>query len=92
MNSQPLLNKTDEIQINDPAKYKSFGFIGISIYWRDLLTNLLPPGSEGVVIVFENECSLSFSFQVNGPDVEYLGQGDFHERKYESMEVGVSRT
>jgi hypothetical protein len=87
---QPLLNKTDEIQITEPARYESFGFIAITIYWRDMLTNLLPPGSDGIVIVFENECNPAFSFQVNGPDVNYLGRGDFHNHRYEAMEIGVS--
>jgi hypothetical protein len=71
--------------------YELFGFNAISIYWRDLLTDLLPPGSDGIVIVVDNECSSSFSFQVNGPDVQYLGRGDSHDSQYESMEVGVSK-
>jgi hypothetical protein len=70
--------------------YKMLGFIGITIYWRDLITNLLPPGSNGIVIVFENECNPPFSFQVNGPDVDYLGRGDLHDRKYDAMEISVS--
>jgi hypothetical protein len=73
-------------------EYESFGFIGISIYWRDLLTNLLAPGSDGIIIVFENECNPTFSFQVNGPEVDFLGRGDFHDPKYESMEISVSDT
>jgi hypothetical protein len=40
--------------------------------------------------VFENECNPTFSFQVNGPDVDFLGRGDFHDHKYESMEISVS--
>jgi hypothetical protein len=63
--------------------------MAITIYWRDVLTNLLSPGSDGIVIVFENECNPTFSFQVNGPDVDYLGRGDFHDSKYNSMEIGV---
>jgi hypothetical protein len=66
------------------------GFIAISIFWRDLVTNLLPPGSDGILIVIENICNPTFSFQVNGPDVEYLGRGDFHDPKYDSMGIGVS--
>jgi hypothetical protein len=86
------LNKTDEIQIHDPAAFELLGVIGISFYWRDLISNLLPPNSDGIVIVFENECNPTFSFQVNGPDVLYLGRGDLHDSKYDSMEIRVSET
>jgi hypothetical protein len=58
------------------------GFFSISIFWRDLLTDLLPPGSNGIVVVFENECNPTFSFEVNGPNVEYLAR-DFHDRSYD---------
>jgi hypothetical protein len=87
---QPILNKTGEIQIKDPMKHDFLGFIGISIYWRDLLTDLLSPGSNGIVIVFENSCNPTFTYQVNGPDVTFLGRGDLHDHKYDSMEIGVS--
>jgi hypothetical protein len=83
------LNKTNEIQIENPKDYELLGFISISIYWRDLLTDLLPPGSDGIVIVIENECNPSFSFQVTGPDVTYLGRGDLHDTEFDSMEVNV---
>jgi hypothetical protein len=86
---KPLLNKTNEIQIENPKDYDLLGFISISIYWRDLLTDLLPPGSDGIVIVIENECNPSFSFQVTGPDVTYLGRGDLHDSEFDSMEVNV---
>jgi hypothetical protein len=85
------LNKTNEIQVENPQEHASFGFIAITVYWRDMLTNLLPPGSDGILIVFENECNPTFSFQVNGPEVDYLGRGDFHAGKYEKMEIGVSK-
>jgi hypothetical protein len=87
---QPILNKTDSVLIKNPKGHELLGFFGLSIYWRDLLSNLLPPGSNGITIVFENECSPTFSFQVNGPDVDYLGPDDFHDTKYDSMEIGVS--
>jgi hypothetical protein len=88
---QPLLKKTaDEIQIVSPAEHEFLGYITVTIYWRDMISNLLPPGSDGIVIVFENECNPTFSFQVNGPDVDYLGRGDFHDPKYDSLQNGVS--
>jgi hypothetical protein len=35
-----------------------------TFYWRDVLKNVLPPGKEGLVIVIENPCTASFTYQV----------------------------
>jgi Adenylate and Guanylate cyclase catalytic domain len=45
----------------------------------------LPPGSDGIHIVFRNPCSASFTYQFNGPNVTYIGVGDHHQRKYENF-------
>jgi hypothetical protein len=39
------------------------------------------------VIVFENECNPTFTFQIDGPDVTYVGRGDLHNPKYDHLEV-----
>jgi hypothetical protein len=51
-----------------------------------MIENILPPGSDGVVIVFENECNPTFTFEIFGPEVVYLGRGDQHEPKYDYLE------
>jgi hypothetical protein len=35
-----------------------------SFYWRDVLKNVLPPGKQGLIIVIENPCTASFTYQV----------------------------
>jgi hypothetical protein len=47
----------------------------------------LPPGSDGIVIVFENECNPTFTYRIDGPSVTYLGRGDHHDPKYDYLEV-----
>jgi Adenylate and Guanylate cyclase catalytic domain len=49
-------------------------------------SNILPPGSDGIHIVFRNPCSASFTYQINGPNVKYMGIGDRHQHKYDNME------
>jgi Adenylate and Guanylate cyclase catalytic domain len=49
--------------------------------------NILPDGSNGIHIVFRNPCTESFTYQVNGPKVEYLGVGDRHDKKYDSWSL-----
>jgi hypothetical protein len=39
--------------------------------------------------VFENECNPTFTFQINGPDVVYLGRGDFHDKHFDYLEVSA---
>lgn len=39
------------------------------------------------MVVFENECSPTFTYRLDGPAVLFLGRGDLHETKYESLGV-----
>jgi class 3 adenylate cyclase len=59
------------------------------LFWRELLKNLLPPRTNGVICVIGNTCSQSFTYQINGLDTVYLGSGDQHESKYDKYEVST---
>lgn len=83
----------------------------IIIFWRDLIKDILPTGSNGIVVVFENDWYVSlstfrtklesnvkftsvlfssnptFSYRVDGPMVTFLGKGDQHETKYDTLAV-----
>jgi hypothetical protein len=67
----------------DPSEHKVAGIFSQSAYWRDFIKGILPVGSNGVVAVFESPCSFSFTYEINGPSVKYLGGGDHHDQKYE---------
>ena len=56
--------------------------LSISVYWRDAIKNILPDGSQGLVAVFENECAPSFTYQIDGARVDFLGGGDLHDPQY----------
>jgi hypothetical protein len=64
---------------------KFVGIFAMTFYWRDLIQDILPTDSNGIVIVFKNACSQTFTYQVNGPKTVYLGQGDLHETKYDHL-------
>jgi len=70
-------NTTDEYSV-DPKVNKLGAILSQSIYWRDTLHDLLPRGSSGVVVVFENECAVTFSYEIAGPVPRYLGTGQFN--------------
>jgi Adenylate and Guanylate cyclase catalytic domain len=49
--------------------------------------NVLPKDSNGIHIVFENACSPSFTYEINGATERYLGVNDHHEQKYHHMHM-----
>jgi hypothetical protein len=86
---KPILNNIDTIQLKNPKQHELLSIVVISVFWRDLITNILPPGENGLIVVFKNECNPSFTFEINGPDVVYVGQGDLHESEYDYLGQGV---
>jgi hypothetical protein len=54
-------------------------------YWRDTLKNILPIGSDGIVVVFQNPCGSNFTYEINGPHVRYMGYGDLHQQNYDGL-------
>jgi hypothetical protein len=71
-----------------PADQTIVGVVVVSIYWRETIRNILPPGSNGIIVVISNACTDSFSYKLMGPDVQYLGVGDRHDSIYDSLSVG----
>eukprot|EP00934_Nitzschia_sp_Nitz4_P007001 Nitzschia sp. Nitz4//scaffold300_size22576//11739//15615//NITZ4_008544-RA/size22576-augustus-gene-0.9-mRNA-1//1//CDS//3329546985//6991//frame0 len=57
------------------------------VAWDSFMTGLLPSGVNGIYVILENSCGQMYSFLVNGPRVQYLGEGDFHDRKYDGSET-----
>jgi len=71
----------------NPEEHQLGGFISMPMYFRDIIKDTLPFGSNGVVAVFENPCNPTFTYQINGPFAEYLGTGDFHDSEYNHLEL-----
>ncbi|CAB9514536.1 Receptor-type guanylate cyclase gcy [Seminavis robusta] len=53
--------------------------------WEFYLTDLLPSGVTGIIVVLQNTCAQSSSFELIGPHAEFLGDGDLHDPDYEDM-------
>jgi hypothetical protein len=68
--------------------HKVVALLGIGIYWSYMIRNILPQGSNGILVVFESACTQQFTFEVKGPDVEYLGAGDYNDPKYDQLTIG----
>jgi Adenylate and Guanylate cyclase catalytic domain len=63
------------------------GVLASTVYWRNLIRDALPPGSDGITVVFNNTCTKSFTYQVNGPNAVFMGVNDQHEMKYDNLRV-----
>jgi hypothetical protein len=59
--------------------------------WATYFKNTLPPNSDGVVVVLENDCDGPFTYFITHAEVEYLGKGDLHNEKYDAMEVCLAK-
>jgi hypothetical protein len=111
----PILDTAaDSVTISDKQSGTSasnvVGIFAMTFYWRDLLKDILPPGSHGAVVVVGNDCNQTFSYKIDGASVSstergdlctfssqfsltllcplqaiYLGPGDHHETKFESL-------
>lgn len=84
----PNLNHPhDNIFSYRPEDNDFVGFLALHIRWRDMLKDILPVGSQGIVVVFKNVCNPTFTYQINGPSVVYLGRGDKHNPKFDHLEI-----
>jgi hypothetical protein len=83
----PVINRVDKVRVAGAVDYKPennqiVAILSGNFYWRSLIRNILPGGSNGVRLVFSNPCTNSFTYQINGPNVAYLGVGDHHQAQY----------
>ena len=88
----PVIDTVDKISISKDENYthknEVKAMIAVEFYWRSMFTGILRDGSKGVILVTENSCVPdSFSYQLDGSYAKYLGVGDFHDPKYDSMMV-----
>ena len=67
------------------------GFLTISVFWSQFLTDNLPETVENVICVLENQCGQVVSYEINTEQqAAYLGQGDFHDPAFDHLEVSMS--
>jgi class 3 adenylate cyclase len=54
--------------------------------WHDYFLNVLPVGSDGIVVVVNNDFQ-AFTYEIDGPEVHFLGPSDLHDPKYDHLEI-----
>jgi hypothetical protein len=92
----PILDNVADFVTVPKASSSDLGkFVGVfamTFFWRDLIQDILPTDSNGIVVVLENSCGQTFTYQVNGPKTVYLGKGNLHETKYDYLGKASSLT
>jgi hypothetical protein len=70
----PVIDRFDKIQIitdkddtnvtDSNVNNKVVAVLAGVFYWRDVLKNVLPDGKKGLVVVIENTCTSTFTYQI----------------------------
>lgn len=81
----PILDTATGAITVDEEDSKVVGIIASSFYWKSYLENILPNDENGLVVVFENACNQTFTYQINGHEAEWMGTGDLHEPEFDGM-------
>jgi class 3 adenylate cyclase len=66
------------------------GSLVLDFSWLNFFNYILPPQSNGVVIVLENTLNQTFTYQIDGSSVSFVGVGDLHDDRYNSDLVNSS--
>ena len=62
------------------------GVLSANTHWRQSFTNILPNNANGYLCILENSYNQTLSYQIDGPDVIYLGKSDPHDERYDHLE------
>lgn len=86
--------------VDDPVSFLAFpvfdtlqedrqlaGVLATNVYWKLFLTGILPQSAMGYYCTLTNSFNQTLAYRVDGPDVTYLGEGDFHDTRYDHLEA-----
>jgi class 3 adenylate cyclase len=68
---------------------KVVGVISGAIYWSDVLRRSLPSSAKPMDVILQNGCGQTFSFEIDGEDANFIGEGDLHGRLFDDYEHSI---
>jgi hypothetical protein len=84
----PIIDLLTDVTIKEPeSKPLLVGVLAMSIFWRELMKEVLQTSPYGILIVVGNSCGQAMTYEVNGPSVVYVGRGDLHNSAYDDKFV-----
>ncbi|CAB9511296.1 Receptor-type guanylate cyclase gcy [Seminavis robusta] len=81
----PMYDSLESIHLNLTKDQQPVGVFYAGFFWRELIRDILPSGSNGIILVYSDGCGPTFTYQLNGPNTIFLGAGDLHDSKYDAM-------
>lgn len=57
----------------------------VTLYWRDMIRDILPESARGIVVEVDNPCAASFTYRLDGPNPTLLGRGNLHDKSYNDL-------
>lgn len=82
----PVIDDTSgDVSLVNKTSNEVVSILALSIHWRSLIEDILPEGNDGMVVVFQSACNQTFTYEIDGPQVAYLGEGDRSDPDYHSM-------
>ena len=81
----PILDNAPDSVTLGTSNGTAVGVLGATFFWRDLIRDILPSGTDGIICVIGNGCNQVFTYQIDGPHAIYLGPGDLHDTAYDYM-------
>jgi hypothetical protein len=64
---------------------KIVAHFAVVLEWEIYFKNILHKGADGIILVVKDTCHEEFTFEINGPEVTFLGDGDFHDKQYDHL-------
>jgi class 3 adenylate cyclase len=61
------------------------GMIATEIDWNYFFQGALPDNAHGIICVVENACNQQFTYRISGERATYVGAGDLHDPKFDSL-------
>eukprot|EP00934_Nitzschia_sp_Nitz4_P005687 Nitzschia sp. Nitz4//scaffold314_size20990//18196//20845//NITZ4_008633-RA/size20990-augustus-gene-0.26-mRNA-1//-1//CDS//3329547476//5677//frame0 len=71
----------------DSDKREVVGVLWMISSWNGFFKNILSENVIGPRLVMESSCGFIETYQILGPEAEFIGYGDFHDSKYDQMEI-----
>ncbi|KAL3935763.1 MAG: hypothetical protein SGARI_002839, partial [Bacillariaceae sp.] len=68
---------------------KTVAIILAVINWSTYFENILDSTADPVHVVLENTCDGPYTYEITGPEVTFMGQGNLANNKYEDMKISV---
>jgi hypothetical protein len=62
------------------------GIVFMVTYWSSYFDGVLTEDGKGIIVVVENECEQTYTYEVNAGDVTFVGIGDLHDENFDHLE------